>query len=293
MIYPPPMDGDIAAEFERYRDLTFCRTARLRITSEHAALEFINRTGFCSAFTAGLGLPCLREAIAGEREPPLPEHIQHDPAIMMTWRIKDSLPARGAVYYGKVVAGRPSFVALDLLPAFLRVRAPAVGYRTLHQRGELSRCAFLVMEALTKNGPLETRALKLASGCARPHQRAEFDRAMKELQGKFLALKIEERYEPFTYIWDTFSRRFGPIMAEARKMARNQAVEQIISRHIENVGYTTAPEIARLIAIAPFEVERSMQKLERGGFIIRGARINGRAYDVLAKLYAAVEKRLT
>ena len=45
------------------------------------------------------------------REPPLPEHIQHDRAIMMTWNIKDSLPARKLVYYGKVLRGRPSFVA--------------------------------------------------------------------------------------------------------------------------------------------------------------------------------------
>ena len=82
------------------------------------ALRFINETGFCTAFTAGLGLPCLREAIEGRREPELPHHIQHDRAIMMTWNLKDVLPARRAVYYGKVLGGRPSFIGLGCCPAF-------------------------------------------------------------------------------------------------------------------------------------------------------------------------------
>ncbi len=58
-------------------------------------------------------MPCLREAIAGEREPKIPEHLQHDYAIGMTWGIKDTLPAKRLVYYGKVIAGRPSFIARD------------------------------------------------------------------------------------------------------------------------------------------------------------------------------------
>src|SRR5207244_11706209 len=114
------LDSDgLAAALERHRDHHFRRMPSRRISGERAALSFIEESGFCSAFTAGLGVPCLREAIEGRREPELPEHIQHDRAIMMTWRLKDELPARGAVYYGKVIAGRPGFVAIELLPAFL------------------------------------------------------------------------------------------------------------------------------------------------------------------------------
>ena len=111
-----------------------------RVTGEQSALGFINETGFCAAFTPGLGVPCLREAIEGRREPKLPEHIQHDRAIIMTWNLKDTLPARKAVYYGKVIAGRPSFIALELLPAFLRLRVAPGGYRKLYERGALSHC---------------------------------------------------------------------------------------------------------------------------------------------------------
>ena len=39
---------------------------------------------------------------------------------------------------------------------------------------------------------------------------------MKDLQGKFLALKVEEHYEPFTYVWDTLEHRWPDALKESR-----------------------------------------------------------------------------
>ena len=194
---------EILDALERHRDHHFRRVASRRVTGEKSALKFIEEVGFCTGFTAGMGVPCLREAIAGTREPTIPEHIQHDYAIGMTWRIKDSLPQRRAVYYGKVIARRPSFIAREMLGAFLRLRIEPGGYRKLYLRGGLSHCGKLVMDALSKRGAAETRVLKLSSGYAQPSRRAVFDRAMAELQEKFLALKVDERADPFSYVWDT------------------------------------------------------------------------------------------
>jgi hypothetical protein len=105
----PAISGEI---LEDHRDHHFRRIPARRVTGEQTALRFINETGFCAAFTAGLGLPCLREAIEGRREPALPHHIQHDRAIMMTWNLKNVLPSRRAVYYGKALGGRPLFLAV-------------------------------------------------------------------------------------------------------------------------------------------------------------------------------------
>ncbi len=113
---------DLAEVLERHRDHHFRRIPSRRVSGEKTALQFINETGFCAAFTAGMGVACLREAIEGRREPELPEHIQHDRAIMMTWNLKDTLPARKLVYYGKVLGGRPGFISLEMLPAFLKLR---------------------------------------------------------------------------------------------------------------------------------------------------------------------------
>jgi hypothetical protein len=280
-------DADALGErLERHRDHHFRRIRSRRVTSEKAALAFINEVGFCSAFTAGLGVPCLREAISGEREPVTPEHIQHDYAIGMTWQIKDTLPARRAVYYGKVIAGRPGFIARDLLGAFLRLRAAPGNHLRLYQRGLLSHCAKLVMDALSRRGAAETRALKLSSGYAQAKNRATFDRAMKELQEKFLALKVEERYEPFTYVWDTLEHRWPDALREARALTPAAAAYRVLRRYFEIAGFGRERAIARTLGIAPALVERAVRRLERERVIIRGARIDGYpgAHSILLEL---------
>ncbi len=282
----PHLDADAVAALERYRDHHFRRVRSRRIAGERAALGFINQVGFCTAFTCGLGVPCLREAISGEREPPLPEHLQHDYAIGMTWRIKDSVPAKKLAYYGKVIGGRPGFIALDLLPSFLRLRVEPGGWLRMYRRGQLSLCAKLVMEALTRRGAAETMALKLSSGFAQRSRRAEFDRAMKELQHNFLALKVEEHYEPFTYVWDTMAHRWAEALKQARTLARGDAACAIVRRYFEVAGYASEKSAARLLGIDPVAMETAARRLEREGLIVRGARLAGiaGAYSVLAEL---------
>ena len=274
------------AALERHRDHHFRRLRHRRISGERAALGFIEEVGFCAAFTAGMGVPCLREAIEGTREPPLPEHIQHDRAIMMTWNIKDTLPARKLVYYGKVLGGRPGFIARGLLAAFLRLRAEPRGYRALYERGMLSHCAKLVMEALTRRGSAETKALKLGAGYAQPKMRGEFDRAMKELQEKFLALKVEERYDPFTYVWDTMEHRWGETLREARTFTPSEAAYCVVRRYFEVAGFGNERAVARLLAIDPALVDGAARRLERERRLIRALRIEGLIgeHNVLADL---------
>jgi len=263
----------LAARLEAHRDRTFRRLPSRRVTGEESALGFIEETGFCAAFTPGLGVPCLREAIEGRREPKLPEHIQHDRAIIMTWNLKDALPARKAVYYGKVIAGRPSFIALELLPAFLRLRVAPGGYRKLYERGALSHCAKLVMDSLTRRGAAETKALKLSSGYAQPNKRADFDRAMKELQEKFLALKVEERYDPFTYVWDTVENRWSEALRAARALGPGEAAYRIVRRYFEIAAYGNDRAIARILTIEPALIDRALRRLERERAVRRGLRV--------------------
>ena len=271
---------------ERHRDHHFRRIPKRRVTGEKSALGFIEEVGFCTGFTAGLGVPCLREAIAGEREPKIPEHLQHDYAIGMTWGIKDTLPARRMVYYGKVIAGRPSFIARDMMGAFLRLRIEPGGYARLYQRGLLGHCAKLVMDALTKRGASETMALKLASGYSQPKHRAEFDRAMKDLQGKFLALKVEERYEPFTYVWDTMEHRWPDALKESRTLSKSGAAYLVIRRYFEIAGFGNERALARILLVDRALVEGAARKLEHEKIIARGVRIETApgSYSVLREL---------
>jgi hypothetical protein len=263
------------AQLESHRDYRFRRIPKRRVAGEKSALAFINEVGFCTGFTAGLGVPCLREAIAGEREPKIPEHLQHDYAIGMTWGIKDTLPAKRLVYYGKVIGGRPSFIARDMMAAFLRLRIEAASYAKLYQRGMLGHCAKLVMDTLTKRGASETMALKLASGYSQPKHRAEFDRAMKDLQAKFLALKVEERSEPFTYVWDTMEHRWPDALKESHALRRSEAAYRIMRRYFEIAGFGNERALSRILHIEPALVDGAMRKLEREKVVVREMRIEG------------------
>ncbi|MGD0074969.1 MAG: hypothetical protein ABSD31_11595 [Candidatus Binataceae bacterium] len=278
---------DALARLETHRDFHFRRVPNRRVAGEKSALRFINDVGFCTAFTPGLGLPCLREAIAGEREPPLPEHIQHDYAIGMTWRLKDVLPAAKSVYYGKALGGRPSFIALELFPAFLRLRLEPGGYGAMYRRGALSHCAKLVMDALSRRGASETRALKLASGRAAAAKRSEFDNAMKELQEKFLALKVEERYDPFTYVWDTLENRWGEAIREARDLTQSEAAYRIMRRYLEVSAFGNERAMARMLGIAPRWIEGAARRLARENRLVRTRLPNlGGEYCVLSTFVA-------
>ena len=267
--------SDLADALERHRDHHFRRIPSRRVNGEKTALQFINETGFCAAFTAGMGVACLREAIEGRREPELPEHLQHDRAIMMTWNLKDTLPARKLVYYGKVLGGRPGFISLEMLPAFLKLRVASGGYRALYERGRLSHCAKLVMDTLVRRGPSETKSLKLSSGYSQPNRRAEFDRAMKELQEKFLALKVEERYDPFTYVWGTVEHRWGEAMREARSLTPAEAAYRITRRYFEIAGFASERAAARLLGLESALLERAARRLERERVIRRSIAVEG------------------
>jgi len=270
-----PASERLIDALESHRDHYFRRIRTRRIKGDDGALAFINEVGFCTGFTAGMGLPCMREAIVGSREPALPEHIQHDYAIGMTWRLKDSLAAQRLVYYGKAIAGRPGFIARDMIGSFLKLRLASDSYRKLYEKGLLSHCAKLVMDALEKRGPCETRALKLSSGYAQPKRRATFDRAMKELQEKFLALKVEERSDPFTYVWDSMQHRWPDALAEAKRLTTREAAYRIVRRYFEIAGFGNERTLCRLLSIKPELIEAALRRLAREGIIRQEIVVDG------------------
>ena len=93
-----------ADSLHRLRDRRFRRLAERRVQGERAALAFVRDVGFCSTFYRfPEGVACLWEAVAGKANPRWPRRSHHDAGIGLTWGLKDSLPARKAVYYGKLL----------------------------------------------------------------------------------------------------------------------------------------------------------------------------------------------
>src|SRR5499425_781147 len=201
-----------------------------RVRSARSALAFVEAVGLCSTFYVfSEGLACLWEAVTGRSRPRWPRHSHHDAGVGLTWELKNLLPSRRQVYYGKLVKGRPVLVALDLFPAFyalVRGTQRARDYLAEYEAGRLSLTAKRLMDSLMRESPQYTRGLRAECFMLEPGRTREFERAMAELQRGLWIVKTEERYEPsFSYRWDLLERWFPREVAEGRRLSRGRALD--------------------------------------------------------------------
>jgi hypothetical protein len=262
------MNAVTKARLGRRRDRQFRRLPGRRVQGERGALTFVRDVGFCSTFYRfPEGVACLWEAVAGRTNPRWPRHSHHDADIGLTWELKDTLPARKRVYYGKLLKGRPLLVALDLFPAFyalVRGRQRAADYRVEYAAGRLSHTGRRIMDAMVREHPQYTRELRANVFMLEPAKTREFERAMAELQQGLWLVKSEERYEPsFSYRWDLLEAWLPDEAAEGRRLSRETATARVIERYVRGAVFTTERVLARLFGLRPDEVGRAVATLAR------------------------------
>ena len=269
-----------ASALEHLRDRRFRRAPRLRVRSDASALAFIDEVGFCSTFYRfPEGVACLWEAVVGRRNPRWPRHSHHDDGVGLTWQLKDTLPSRRDVYYGKLLKGRPLLVALDVFPAFYgitRGRQRARDYRVEYEAGRLSLTARRLMDTLMREHPQYTHGLRANTFMLDPGKTREFERAMAELQQGLWIAKIEERYEPtFSYRWDLLEAWLPDAVAEGRRLGRARAIERLIERFVGGAVFTNEKVLARLFRLPMVEVAVVLECLVRRGTLTPHATIDG------------------
>ncbi|MBI2080873.1 MAG: hypothetical protein HYT86_03970 [candidate division NC10 bacterium] len=261
------------------RDRLHRTTPARRVRGEHSALAFLKAVGFAFLFdNFGTGLPFLWAAVCGRREPRWPRHTHHDPGIGLAWHLKDVLPARRRVYYGKLLLGKPTLVALPDLPAavaWFRRKTPA-WHRVAFLSGRMSRAGHAVLEVLHAQHPLYTPDLRRAAGLAQSRETRIFERAIAELQQGLWVVKSEERYEPsFAYRWDLFEARYPRATAAAERIAPAEALGRLAGRLLDTLLWSTPRELGRLLRPEPGELEGALADLEARGRLVRGTRIPG------------------
>jgi hypothetical protein len=282
-----PVASGLTREWlERRRDEAFRRVSRRRIRSERDALAFVETVGLCSTFYRfPEGLACLWEGVAGRRDPRWPRHSHHDAGIGLTWDLKDRLPARRAVYYGKLLGGHPVLVALDLFPAFyalIRGRQRARDYRVEYEAGRLSLTARRLMDVLVRRHPLYTREWRAECFLLEPGRTREFERAVGELQRALFVVKVEERYEPsFSYRWDLVEAWLPEAVRAGRRLARLAAVRLLVGRYLGGAGWASVRGLARLFGLPRAEVEAAVAALARAGEVTTGIAVAGLPADLV------------
>jgi hypothetical protein len=271
MAAPGAAAGSLGREdLECARDAAFRRVRARRVRSERDALAFVKDVGVCSTFYRfPEGLACLWEAVMGRRDPRWPRRSHHDAGVGLTWDLKDRLPARRAVYYGKLLKGRPVLVALDLFPAFyalVRGRQRARDYRAEYAAGRLSHPAKRLMDVLIRRHPLYTREWRAEALMLDPGSTRSFERAVAELQKGLFAVKTEERYDPsFSYRWDLVEAWLPAAVREGRRLGRAAAVRRLVGRYLGGAGWGSVRGIARLFGVPAAEVGAAVAALARAG----------------------------
>jgi Winged helix DNA-binding domain len=263
------VNGETLESQRRHR---FRQEPGRRVRSARAALAFVEDVGLCSTFYRFPdGLACLWEAVVGREKPRWPRRSHHDAGVGLTWELKDTLPARGQVYYGKVLKGRPVLVALDLFPAFyalIRGRQRARDYRREYAEGRLSLTAKRIMDALAREAPQYTRGIRAECYMLEPGKTREFERGMAELQQGLWVVKTEERYEPsFSYRWDLVEHWLPEGAAEGRRLPRAAALARLLDRYLDGARYSTPRRLARLFSVPAAEVEAALGRLARAGAV--------------------------
>jgi hypothetical protein len=265
---------------EQRRRGRFRQRPSLRVRSERAALAFVDAVGFCSTFHRfPEGAACLWEAVVGRANPRWPRRSHHDAGIGLTWELKDTLPARREVYYGKLVKGRPVLVALDLFPAFyalVRGAQRARDYRAEYEAGRMSLTAKRIMDSLLRDSPQYTRGVRAECFMLEPSKTREFERAMAELQQGLWIVKTEERYEPtFSYRWDLLERWLPEAAAAGRRLTRPVALDRLVARYLRGAVYSTPALLGRLFGVSRAEIEASLGRLERAGAVRAEVAVDG------------------
>jgi hypothetical protein len=197
---------------------------------------------------------------------------------MLTWNLKDLLPAKRRVYYGKLLLGKPSMVSLAHFPDFYALYGPAHDeqYRYDYEDGLLSRAAKQIMEALVEQHPQTTKELKRNTHLAAAKSRPIFDRAIAELQRRLYITMIEARYEPsFTYVWDLLEAWLPGPVARGRDVPRHEAVYRLTRQYLSVVYYAALTQLERVLEVTRAEVDEAAIRLQDEGVIEIGARIDG------------------
>jgi hypothetical protein len=250
------------------------------VRGPRGAAAFVEEVGLCSTFYRFPdGLACLWEAVTGRRDPRWPRRSHHDAGVGLTWRLKDVLPARRLVYYGKLLRGRPILMALDVFAAWYALqRGPqrARDYRAEHAAGRLSERARRLMDVLVRRHPLYTRDWRAESFLLDPGATRGFERAVAELQAGLWVVKTEERYEPsFSYRWDLLEAWLPDPVREGRRLGREAAVRRLLERYLRAAGWGSEAGVARLFGLPRAEVGRGLDALARAGLVRAGLRVDG------------------
>lgn len=259
---------------ESYRARTFRLLPDLRLQTLADAIQFVNERGFVYFWPIkGVVLPNLWTAVAGNR----PVADQHDDPGHVTWGWKDNMLDKRQWYYAKLLRGRATMVALEIVPYFYALSEnygdPDHDYIQQYADGLLSQPAKAIFEALLHEGPLDTVNLRRKIRMTSKSSNSPFERALVELQRDFKVLPVGVARSGgwrYSFVYELVHRYYPDLAERARPIARKAARRRLAALFFEAVGAGTADEVRRLFQWKPKEVNRTLQTMVETGDLRAG-----------------------
>jgi len=267
-----------------YRAQTFRTAPGLKLKSAEEAVEYVNQRGFIHFWPVkNILMPSLWVATAGDR--PVPD--EHDDPGHITWDWKDRMLGRRSWYYGRVLRKRNTFISLEYLPNFYALSPnygdPNEDYLIDYEQGRLALPTKLLYEALLKEGPLDSIALRKSAGLTSRGSDSEFNHALDELQTTFRILPVgisEAGAWHYSFVYDLVARHFPSLPEKAHPISEPQARQTILMGYLNSVGAVPLKEIQRVFCYQPMNwskqtIERDLLRLRERGELDQEIEVEG------------------
>ena len=261
----------------QHRARKFRSAAGQRVTCVDEAAAYLDERGFIFFYPIkNVVMPSLWAAVAGDR--PVPD--EHDDPGHVTWSWKDGMLGKRRWYYGRALRKRNMFISLAMLPNFYAL-SPNYGdyqedYQIDYEQGRLTQESKQVYEALLKEGPLDSIALRKAARLT--GNETAYNRAVDELQGTFRILPTgiaDAGAWHYSFTWDIVARHYPDLVERSHPITEYQARRAMIERYLDSVGAAQARDIQRLFGWEASTVDHEIKKLEEAGMVRAGMEIEG------------------
>ncbi|MEA2660628.1 MAG: hypothetical protein QOH08_200 [Chloroflexota bacterium] len=251
-----------------------------RVRNAGQLVKLIDALGFAFAFTLRTG------------DAPIPACFDHlstsDEGRKWGWMWgwKDELAEEKKLYYGTLLARKPTFVSLKLLPTFYATFGRA-GEPDDHaddvRAGRLSDVGRRIIDFLAQNGETQTKRMRAELGITSKEGRAAYGKAIDEVQRLMYVARVRavgEGREDYNYTYDLFLRRYPETVKAAERLSSADATASLVTRTLELAGAVTEKQLLRLFDWDEALARRAIASAEAGKTLVR---VNGSL--VLPALY--------
>ncbi|HEX9013045.1 MAG TPA: crosslink repair DNA glycosylase YcaQ family protein, partial [Anaerolineaceae bacterium] len=271
---------------QAYRQRTFRSAEGLRLRSIDEAVRFVEERGYIFFWpNRDLVFPSLWAAAAGDR--PVPD--EHDDPGHITWDWKDSLLGKKRWYYARVIRRRNTIISLETAPYFYAISenygSPEEDYLDQYRRGRLTQEAKSVYEALLREGPLDTIALRRAAHLANQGNQGRFARALDDLQIdlKILPVGVSDAGAwHYAFIYDLTTRHFPDLPDQARGISEPAARDRLAELFWKSLGAATFAQFCKAFGWGTEMSQRVVDRLISRGFLVHGIDVEGFSGEAFA-----------